>query len=193
MNLYTMYDEYESAEFARRKPMSARAKQAISRALKGRKRRRGMSLTGRTALGKGVRALGATAALGGAGLLARRAMIARNQPAVSSPSKLGTSGPYDSSSSGGRRRQRSSASSPAPYQPSNPWRPGTGSSVPTPSRSFDPTSTGRRRTRGTGSSVPTPSRSFDPTSTGRRRTRGNVSSAPVIGAETGRRRKRGSR
>lgn len=73
-----MYYEYESADFARRKPMTARTKQTISRALKGkRKRRRGMSLTGRTAVGKAVRALGATAAIGGAGLLARRAIVGR--------------------------------------------------------------------------------------------------------------------
>jgi len=66
MNLYTMADAYETAEFKRRKPMTARAKQAISRALKGKRKRRGggMSLTGRTTAGKAVRALGAAAALG---------------------------------------------------------------------------------------------------------------------------------
>jgi hypothetical protein len=66
MSLYTMADAYETAEFKRRKPMTARAKQAISRALKGKRKRRrggGMSLTGRTTAGKAVRAIGATAAL----------------------------------------------------------------------------------------------------------------------------------
>ena len=70
MNLYTMADAYETAEFKRRKPLSARAKQAISRALKGKKRRggrkQGPSLMGRTKAGKAVRALGAAAALGAA-------------------------------------------------------------------------------------------------------------------------------
>jgi hypothetical protein len=70
MNLYTMADAYETAEFKRRKPMTARAKQAISRALKGKKRRggrkQGPSLMGRTKAGKAVRALGAVAALGAA-------------------------------------------------------------------------------------------------------------------------------
>lgn len=60
--LYTMLDAYESANFARRKPMTARAKQAISRALKGKRRRGRGGLSTRAKVGIG---LGAAAALGG--------------------------------------------------------------------------------------------------------------------------------
>lgn len=70
-----MMDAYESAEFARRKPMSARAKQAISRALKGKFRTKKQSMSRKKKAGM---ALGAAAGLG-ALALGGRAIMKRNQ------------------------------------------------------------------------------------------------------------------
>lgn len=70
------HDPAELAEFRRRKPMTARAKQAISRSLKGKKKRRGGIagvLLGRTNAGRTARAIGvATAVMGGGSLLLKK-------------------------------------------------------------------------------------------------------------------------